>query len=208
MCSLPFTKERYSIILSYLRSGQCIDHASIHHGVRALVAMPIPFSRKIQADLRELTFEICSKGHAGLASAVLLASKYATRRTLGSLIEIQFHAWAGNAFLGRQVGALYPRMKGASGDFAKFLDLIRQSRNIGAQEVYRFHKNVENGMYLKEMLPYLRAPNPTLPRGINHSKILLSKTFLKSKTNSPQKQNLLAYWQGMPLDDFQRRILL
>jgi hypothetical protein len=208
LCFYGYTLKRYEIIRNYLLSGHCIDDASVFAGAKAIVDFNCPNTIALKSDVRSLAADLSRRGKVGLTAALWLLSKYGTQKELIALIKDFMPVWSTDNWVGRQVGALYPRFKGNPTIFAKFLSLVRSSRNGGTQSTYILHRAMmRNDAPFSHIYSYLKAKTPSQPRGITHQKILLFLTFMRSPANTTLKQNLKNVYNSWQLDAVQKYLL-
>lgn len=203
-----YTDSKFAILDDYVRSNHCVDGASNYLIAKTLVDMNCPRRKSVLQAIRQIGEIIAARGPTGLASATWLLSKYGTQKQLMWLIEEFFDIWSTSDWLGRQVGALYPRFRANKPIFLRFRELIRRSRNPGALSVFSFHSRImRNSVMMPNLRQYLMAPSPSLPRGISHQKILILMSVLRGNAPPQTKATLAATYRGFDLDPIQRSLL-
>jgi hypothetical protein len=204
LCKKGYSRTRFNILKAYVVSGYCVDTASIFFVCRAIVDLPCPNGRKFRADLKDIIDHVLSQDtEVGFVSAIWLLSKFGREQDILACLTTKEHLWFENDWIGRQVGATYPRF--ASGRYyGEFLELVRRSRNAGAQATYSIHHTlVRDGTKHDEVFKYLRAPNPSQPRKFIFPKVLLLVSFLLSPAPLASKRALRRIYGGLPLDHYE-----
>lgn len=203
-----FSRNRYEIVRDYLLSGHCMDDASIFWAARCLVELDIPFTKKYRAEMYGTAKQLQNRDKVGLISAIWILSKYGTQAQVFEVIDSTFEIWSLDEWVGRQIGAMFLRLYTNPALLKRFESRVRMSKNTGAQRVFRALSNILTGRTdMPKVLSYLRAPLPSRPRGISHTKILMSSAFLRSTANSNQKMVLRSHLKSLDLDKTQKYLL-
>ncbi len=209
ICTIGYTPARYKLIREYMTSNECIDDASIFACAKAIVDFKCPNTQKFRFDVLALSNAISGRGKVGFAAAIWLLSKLAAPSDLMNVVTVGFPVWSIDEWVGRQVGALYPRFAHDQALLSQFLQMIRQSRNGGAQSTYGLHRDMMRGQTsMATVYHYLKAMSQSQPRQVTLPKILLLMTFMRaSAAPAGHKTNLRTIYQGVPLDGVEKALL-
>jgi hypothetical protein len=194
--------------MSYSLGGYCIDDASTFSVARALVDMHCPNGRKFKKDLNDIITQFLSLGReVPFVSALWLLSKFRSEKELLEKVIANEPLWVENEWVGRQVGSICARFIGNK-LFPPYLEIIRQSRNAGAQATFSLHHKLsKEANQHQSTFSYLKALSPSQPRRFVFPKILLLRSFLLSPSPPSSKAALRIVYRALPLDHYEKRCL-
>jgi len=208
MAFYGYTRSRLLLVRDYILGDMCIDDESLFLAAKCIVDLNCPNTKFIRELTNDISRKIVKRGRVGFVATTWLMSKYGSELQLLRILRDEFHTWAGDPWVGRQVGALYPRFISRKTSKESFLSLVRNSRNAGAQEVYKYNSEILSSLSASTKLyRYLQAKNPSLPRQMMHQKVLLFITFMHSGAAVAQKTALKKHFSAFHLDGIEKALL-
>jgi hypothetical protein len=167
-------------LLQFIRDPAVVDDASALMLAYRLVDMRAAKIFKERKEISETAiWMLKSERRDSWAYAALwLLSKYGTGSQIMSAVDATYSIWQSDYYLGRLVASLEcmipPKHQ------ARFADLVRVSRNLGASEVSAFYADLLNDPKVAAGLKkFLRAPNKNANK-ISHPKWIVLMQVLNS----------------------------
>lgn len=202
---IKMTPARASIFPSLLSSGYVVDEATYTALANALVESCASSKSPIEAIVSKVMTLLDPKNFFQLYSAIWIMSKYATADDLYLFVRDNIPYWRSDSVLGRLIGGLMPIFIGTTRQ-DEFTQILRQSGNIGAKQVYNFHSRLSSSLKAyKAIAGIISAPNSSKALGTTHAKFLLVLSALANKQiPSSAKQKLITAHSAAWRDPFYR----
>jgi hypothetical protein len=204
MCMTSPNPGVLECILDYLEGDYVVDDASFVDFATYFVDSCTQINARSLKRVFKLVDKMVSSRHGPLLHAAFtILSKIGNESIIARHVEASFDEWKNDYGLGRVIGALRPILLGTSYR-NKFTTLVRNSRNLGAQEVFNFLYQVgTDRRAYQSVRKFLFAPNVTFPNRITHSKSLVVWAVLQGDLLSEEsKDTLRAVHKGASADPY------
>ena len=176
--------QQLELIRDFVNSYEIVDDAALIAVASALVAARLPANVRTWRLVGGICDSFDQKTNWGFYAKTWVLSKYGTEDELMRVVEATVSLWVTEEHLSRQVAGLYPRMIGTA-HFSKFKAIITKSGNPWCQAVFEFHDALaKTKPGFTAVQKFVRAPNPSQPNKISHSKFLMLCSVLNNPTIS------------------------
>jgi len=174
LSQLPLDADRAAVLERFSSSRATVDDASHVWLANALVETAVPTrGRGVGLAVTRVISNLSTTDYFQLYARFWLMSKYSEPADVLDTVIKSRGTWAGDPWLGRLVGGLYPVFLRSQFEPA-FRAQISKSGNVEAQNVYYFHDDLRRDVgAFRKSFDFLRAPNPSKGTAIAHSKFLL-----------------------------------
>jgi hypothetical protein len=198
---LPASVGRIQALHQLISGGHLVDDASYIIIANSLVETQVdkifPCGKAIRLLMKDYpentSFQIYGK--------ILLESKYGKDTTLLALLSKHQNVWRTDHWLGRLVGAMYPRFI-ASKLEPDFRQLVKMNVCDAAWQTYDFHEaiRIDPAEFLK-VHSYVKAGNKTKRIGTTHARFLLAVSAAANAGADPAKVQSALGGLGRAWDD-------
>ena len=177
--------QKLTLIHDFVESSEIVDDQALIDVAVSLVSARLPASEHTQSIIQRICSYLNQKTKWGFYAKAWVLSKYGTSEDLLAVVESGVAVWVTEEHLSRLVAGLYPRML-KSNFLEKFEVIIDRSGNRWSQDVLRFHISLSStNTGFNAVKSFVRAPNPSQPNGISHSKFLMLCSLLNNPTIGP-----------------------
>lgn len=197
-----FPNSEFYEIRKLFFDGVFVDDASFVLAAKFCVHARFRADSRLKREMRELIDLFVDHGtDYSIYAALLIGSKVLNSNELTMLTDRTYDHWKDNYWLGRTVGGLTP----VAGTADKFIELIDQSKNRAAEDVYNFHSEIQSERSAAlRLISYAKAKNHTFPLGIIHPKALIIRSLQKNVKLKPEFKTIIAAQPAFKTDPFYR----
>jgi Reverse transcriptase (RNA-dependent DNA polymerase) len=209
------SRRRLEHISGFLRSGRCLDDASLFEAVRTLVSWPVRTTGQRRIAILSLVPIVQSLGSetpaggqlttAGVSAAIWLLAKYGSPIELAAFLQMSRPVWTRSAWAGRQAAAATPLL--ASADQLEVREGIVES---GLTEALRVLASIGQLTRLSALDHQIRAyllhrPAPGYPYPLE--KAIIARVVLNARIPPGTKAYLRTQLRGVVSDPCCRAII-
>lgn len=188
-------------IRDFIKSAEIVDDKALIDIATSMVMARLP-KRSLRL-IYDIANAFDGETKWGFYAKAWTLSKYGQSFEIVRLVETSPAIWVTEEHLARLVAGMYPRVVGTA-DMLRYAGLVRRRGGGWGQDVLDFHEALMTKRdAFTSIQSFVRAPNPTHPNRISHSKFLMLRSLAENRAIAPTAiGNLKATHAFALADDF------